>query len=105
MLLLLIWRHVEYYTDPENAGRGETWKGALTASHTMSSALRFLAAPPEPQVFKEEVGKRLAPVLQRLSSHNVVSGQLLLTIIGDLLYIRITSHLGMTGKLTRRTSK
>ena len=73
MLLLLIWRHVEYYTDPENAGRGETWKGALTASHTMSSALRFLAAPPEPQVFKEEVGKRLAPVLQRLSSPNVVS--------------------------------
>ena len=73
MLLLLIWRHVEYYTDPENAGRGETWKGALTASYTMSSALRFLAAPPEPQVFKEEVGKRLASVLQRLSTLNVVS--------------------------------
>ncbi|KAK2465538.1 hypothetical protein APHAL10511_002430 [Amanita phalloides] len=71
MLLLLIWRHVEYYTDPESAGHGETWKGSLTASHTMSSALRFLAAPPGPQIFKEDVGKRLAPVLQKLSSLNV----------------------------------
>ncbi|KAF8622638.1 hypothetical protein AX15_006886 [Amanita polypyramis BW_CC] len=71
MLLLLIWRHIEYYTDPDNAGHGETWKGSLSASHTMSTALRFLAAPPEPLVFKEEVGKRLSLMLQRLSLLNV----------------------------------
>ncbi|KAF8637106.1 hypothetical protein AX17_003010 [Amanita inopinata Kibby_2008] len=71
MLLLLTWRHIEYYCDPETAGRGDTWKGSLSASHTMSTALRFLASPPEPEVFKAEVGKRLAPVLQKLTSLSV----------------------------------
>lgn len=70
MLLLLIWRHIEYYSDPENASR-ETWKGSLTTSQTMNTALRFLATPPEPGAFREEVGKRLSPILQRLALLNV----------------------------------
>ncbi|PFH47615.1 hypothetical protein AMATHDRAFT_67405 [Amanita thiersii Skay4041] len=78
MLLLLIWRHVEHYTDPENGhghGRGHGgevgWKASLSTSYSMSTASRFLASPPEPETFRTEVGKRLAPVLQRLRSFNV----------------------------------
>jgi len=71
ILLLLVWRHIEYYSDPDNGGRGESWKGSFSTSQTMSTALRFLATPPEPGAFREEVGKRLSPVLPRLSSLNV----------------------------------
>lgn len=64
MLLLLLWRHLEYYSDDSNAHNPNV-------SSATSHAMRFLATP-DPEVFREEVGKRLGPTLQRLESLELV---------------------------------
>ncbi|KAF6749589.1 nucleoporin Nup186/Nup192/Nup205 [Ephemerocybe angulata] len=61
MLLLLIWRHLQYYAEPRNAGVPPA-RGA-----SVSNAMRLLATT-DPNVFRNEVGAKLQPVLHKLSS-------------------------------------
>jgi nuclear pore complex protein Nup205 len=65
MLLLLIWRHTQYYSEPQNAlppARGAS----------MTNAMRLLATT-DPRVFRSEVVGRLQPVLHKLDSIELVS--------------------------------
>ncbi|KAF8064189.1 nucleoporin Nup186/Nup192/Nup205 [Lyophyllum atratum] len=74
MLLLLIWRHVQYYTSPAAAlpppstslSSSTLFKSTKSSNALgMNAAMRFLAAP-DPETFKSDVGRRLGPVLGRL---------------------------------------
>ncbi|KAL0579383.1 hypothetical protein V5O48_002608 [Marasmius crinis-equi] len=62
MLLLLLWRHISYYSEhePQNPK-------APNSASLGGSAMRFLAAP-EPETLRLEVGKKLQPSLQRLQT-------------------------------------
>ncbi|KAF8878281.1 nucleoporin Nup186/Nup192/Nup205 [Gymnopilus junonius] len=60
MLLLLVWRHVEYYAEPQHMN-------VPPAKATMTNAMRLLATA-EPEVFRTEVAGKIQPALQRLSS-------------------------------------
>lgn len=64
MLLLLLWRHLTYYSEGRHINNAEL---KTSASH----AMRFLSSP-DADTFSSEVGTRLAPVLQRLSSLELV---------------------------------
>jgi nuclear pore complex protein Nup205 len=66
MLLLLLWRHLAYYSD----GHHHQGDSKLKASSTQ--AMRFLSTP-EPSAFRMEVRKKLATALQRLASQDLVS--------------------------------
>ena len=55
MLMLLLWRHTMYYCDGHQARPVEG----------KSYSIRLVSMP-EPEAFKQEVGKSLRPVLQRL---------------------------------------
>ncbi|RDB19677.1 hypothetical protein Hypma_013316 [Hypsizygus marmoreus] len=69
MLLLLLWRHIDYYASPTAALPAAPsligGLGASTAARPSNVTMRFLAAP-DPETFKLEVGRRLGPVLSRL---------------------------------------
>ncbi|KDR74068.1 hypothetical protein GALMADRAFT_250802 [Galerina marginata CBS 339.88] len=60
MLLLLIWRHLEYYAEPRHMGMPP-------AKATITNAMRLLATA-EPEVFRAEVAAKVQPTLQRLST-------------------------------------
>ncbi|KAJ7584798.1 nucleoporin Nup186/Nup192/Nup205 [Mycena floridula] len=62
MLLLLLWRHILYYSENQGAHKMD---GKARQTGKAPSAMRFLSTP-EPQVFREEVGRRMEPVLQRI---------------------------------------
>ena len=64
MLLLLIWRHVEYYAEPQHMNMPP-------AKTTVANAMRLLATS-EPQVFQAEVRQKIAPSLQRLQFLDLV---------------------------------
>ena len=65
MLLLLVWRHLEYYSN-------ERHMGAPPAKATVSNAMRLLATA-EPEVFRKEVSSKLGGTLSRLASIELVS--------------------------------
>ncbi|KAK0437028.1 hypothetical protein EV421DRAFT_1829501 [Armillaria borealis] len=56
MILLLLWRHMLYYCDETR-----------TKSSEKAYAIRLLSMP-DPQSFRQDVGNKLRPVLQRLKS-------------------------------------
>ncbi|EDR09684.1 uncharacterized protein LACBIDRAFT_319020 [Laccaria bicolor S238N-H82] len=60
MLLLLIWRHLEYYSQPR-------YMNAMPVKVSVSNAMRLLATA-EPEAFRAEMGAKLAPALERLAS-------------------------------------
>ncbi|ESK89924.1 nucleoporin [Moniliophthora roreri MCA 2997] len=60
MLLLLLWRHVGFYADDQNPKNPN-------ANTFAASAMRFLATP-DPESLRQDIGKRLGPILQRLQS-------------------------------------
>ncbi|KAF9006925.1 nucleoporin Nup186/Nup192/Nup205 [Cyathus striatus] len=60
MLLLLIWRHLEYYSEPRNMN-------TPPVKASLSNVMRLLATS-EPEAFCADVGQKIAPVLQRLGS-------------------------------------
>lgn len=55
MILLLLWRHIMYYCEGQQAKPAEG----------KSYAIRLLSMP-EPESFRQEIGKNLQPVLQKL---------------------------------------
>ncbi|TFK37612.1 nucleoporin Nup186/Nup192/Nup205 [Crucibulum laeve] len=59
MLLLLIWRHLDYYAEPRHMN-------TPPARASLTNAMRLLATT-EPETFRAEVATKLAPALQRLS--------------------------------------
>lgn len=65
MLLLIIWRHLEYYAEPRHMGMPP-------AKATIINAMRLLATS-EPDVFRSEVAAKIQPLLQRLSTLDLVS--------------------------------
>ncbi|KAF9529076.1 nucleoporin Nup186/Nup192/Nup205 [Crepidotus variabilis] len=58
MLLLLLLRHIEYYSDPRRMG--------APAKATVGNAMRLLATS-EPAVFKRELGNKIGALLGKLS--------------------------------------
>lgn len=62
MLLLLLWRHITHYSE------GHAVAGDAITVH----ALRFVSAP-EPQVFRNEISRKLGGALQRLEGLELVS--------------------------------
>lgn len=65
MLLLLLWRHLAYYSEGQHINNPDL---KTSTSH----AMRFVSSP-DAGVFQSEVGIKLAPVLQRLPSLDLVS--------------------------------
>lgn len=65
MLLLLIWRHLQYYSEPKNMN-------TPPAKSSIANAMRLLATT-DPNTFRTEVGTKLQPVLNRLSGLELVS--------------------------------
>ena len=64
MLLLLIWRHVEYYAEPRHMNMPP-------AKTTVANAMRLLATS-EPAVFQADVRQKIAPSLQKLGFLDLV---------------------------------
>ena len=64
MLLLLIWRHIEYYAEPRHMNMPP-------AKTTVANAMRLLATS-EPEVFQADVRQKIAPSLQKLESLDLV---------------------------------
>ncbi|KAH9477078.1 Nuclear pore complex protein Nup205 [Psilocybe cubensis] len=60
MLLLLVWRHLEYYAEPRNMNMPP-------AKATITNAMRLLATS-EPEVFRADVSVKIQPALQRLET-------------------------------------
>ena len=71
MLLLLLWRHVTYYSEGRHINNAEL---KASASH----AMRFISSP-DADTFRAEIGGRLAPVLQRLAALELVRAYHLLS--------------------------
>ena len=65
MLLLLIWRHLQYYGEPKR-NQLPPAKGA-----SVTNAMRLLATT-DPNVFRTEVGTKLQPLLNKLASLELV---------------------------------
>lgn len=59
MMLLLLWRHLEYYATPQHMQIPPT-------KTTIANAMRLLATS-EPAAFKGEITQRMAPTLAKLS--------------------------------------
>jgi nuclear pore complex protein Nup205 len=60
MLLLLLWRHLLYYSEGDHSHRQQK-----------SPTMRFLPAP-NPEELRVDIGRKLAPALQRLTSLDLV---------------------------------
>ena len=84
MLLLLVWRHVEYYAEPRHMNMPP-------AKATITNAMRLLATA-EPEVFRAEVASKIQPALQRLSSLDLVS-----LLLSGLTGFRSVLMLSLTG--------
>jgi nuclear pore complex protein Nup205 len=98
MLLLLVWRHVEYYAEPRHMNMPPT-------KTTVANAMRLLATS-EPAVFQADVRQKIAPVLQKLEFLDLVCFLYSNTFFYcfDLyLYLlcRMTNPLVATGRITR----
>lgn len=65
MLLLLLWRHLEYYAEPGNMS-------SPPVRTSVTNAMRLLATS-SPEQFREEIIMKLNPLLQRISSLEIVS--------------------------------
>lgn len=63
MLLLLLWRHLEYYANPQS----------MSNPPEQATSVVRLPAISNQNEFREEVKKRLNPLLQRISSLEFVS--------------------------------
>jgi len=66
MLLLLLWRHLEYYANPQS----------MDNPLQQATSVMRLPAIPNQNEFREEVKKRLNPLLQRISSLEFVSSSI-----------------------------
>ncbi|KAJ7778502.1 nucleoporin Nup186/Nup192/Nup205 [Mycena metata] len=68
MVLLLLWRHLVYYAEGQHLSSPNP-PNNNNASLKSSTAhpLRFLS-PPEPEAFRADIARRLAPVLGRLAT-------------------------------------
>ncbi|KAJ7777509.1 nucleoporin Nup186/Nup192/Nup205 [Mycena maculata] len=66
MVLLLLWRHLVYYAEGQHMGSpNPPSSGGASLKASTATALRFLA-PPEPEAFRGDVARQLAPVLAQL---------------------------------------
>lgn len=65
MLLLVIWRHLDYYFDRQRMSTPPT-------KATVGNAMRLLATT-DPEVLKREVANRIVGTLIRLNSVELVS--------------------------------
>ena len=81
MLLLLIWRHLEYYAQPR-------YMNALPVKVSVSNAMRLLATA-EPEAFRADMGARLAPALERLVSLDLVRSTSVVGILVNNIYFRM----------------
>lgn len=93
MLLLLLWRHLDYYTEPGNMS-------TPPARTSILNAMRLLAAT-SPEQFREEVVMRLNPLLQRISSLEIVSCLTFSACHGSLTFHRIRNLLARNGSPTK----
>ena len=94
MLLLLIWRHIEYYAEPRHMNMPP-------AKTTVANAMRLLATS-EPEVFQADVRQKIAPSLQKLEFFNLVCFfTKLLFFYLFLPFRRMTNPLVMIGRMTR----
>ena len=66
MLLLLLWRHVSYYTEGRHINNP-----SLKVS--TASTMRYLPAAADEEAFRMEAAKKLAPVLQKVGVLDLVS--------------------------------
>jgi nuclear pore complex protein Nup205 len=66
MLLLIIWRHLDYYFDKNRMSTPPT-------KATVGNAMRLLATT-EPEVFRKEVANKMGGILARLGGIALVSG-------------------------------
>ena len=94
MLLLLIWRHIEYYAEPRHMN-------VPPAKTTVANAMRLLATS-EPEAFQADVRQKIAPSLQKLEFLDLVC----FTSLNCLFYLilsfgRMTNPLVATGKMTK----
>ena len=64
MLLLLIWRHIEYYAEPRHMNMPP-------AKTTVANAMRLLATS-DPEIFQADVRQKIAPSLQKLEFLDLV---------------------------------
>jgi hypothetical protein len=64
MLLLLLWRHLEYYAEPKNMNNPP-------AQTSITNAMRLLATM-SPEQFREEITINLGPLLQRIVTLDIV---------------------------------
>jgi hypothetical protein len=96
MLLLLVWRHIEYYAEPQHMNMPP-------AKTTVANAMRLLATS-EPEVFQADVRQKIAPSLQKLEFLDLVC---FFTQTAFYLYLfflsfrRMTKPLVATGKMTK----
>ena len=95
MLLLLIWRHIEYYAEPRHMNRPPT-------KTTVANAMRLLATS-EPAVFQADVRQKIAPSLQRLELLELVCffTRLPFSYLFFLSFGRMTNPLVVTGRITK----
>jgi len=75
------------------------------AKATVTNAMRLLATS-EPDVFRQEVGVKIQPALQRLAGIELVScisffTSLLFRCANHASFYRILSHLAANGKITK----
>ena len=85
VILLLIWRHISYYTDPENSSTAQSnlavSKPPLSESkyrqtpHMRASAMRFLVVP-DASTFQKDAAVALSRVLEKIDGIELVSPRL-----------------------------
>ncbi|KAF9445985.1 hypothetical protein P691DRAFT_777187 [Macrolepiota fuliginosa MF-IS2] len=84
MLLLLLWRHLEYYVESGNMGNPP-------ARTSLTNAMRLLATS-SPDQFREEIAMKLNPLLQRISSLEIDQESLGKDWQSNQAYIQIMSR-------------
>ncbi|KAJ7041203.1 nucleoporin Nup186/Nup192/Nup205 [Mycena alexandri] len=68
MVLLLLWRHLVYYAEGQHlSSPNPPNNNNASLKSSTAHALRFLS-PPEPDAFRADIARRLAPVLARLAT-------------------------------------
>ena len=90
MLLLLIWRHIEYYAEPRHMNMPPT-------KTTVANAMRLLATS-EPEVFQADVRQKIAPSLQRLEFLDLVCSPFDCLVAYSHLLCRTTNPLVANGR-------
>lgn len=82
MLLLLLLRHIQHYGSlsssapstslPTSSTLSSSHFGMSKSTNATNTAMRLLAAP-DPGLFKEDIGKKLGPILGKLTALDLVS--------------------------------